>query len=160
MIERAIEFLTPGGKFALVLPDGIFNNQGENSNCPLVRRFLVKNGFIKAVVSLPDHAFRKSGAQNKTSILFYQKFTRNEKENFDEVYCDAIDELIQTKEDDEELDADNVPLEIEEEAISRSLQKIDYRAFMAEANYIGYNSVGNLITNNDLYWCGWRTFGR
>lgn len=151
MIERAIEFLTPGGKFALVLPDRIFNNQGENSNCPLVRRFLVKNGFIKAVVSLPDHAFRKSGAQNKTSILFYQKFTRNEKENFDEVYWDAIDELIQAKEEDEELDADNVPLEIEEEAISRSLQKIEYRAFMAEANYIGYNSVGNLITNNDLY---------
>jgi len=148
MIERAIEFLAPGGKFAIVLPDGIFNNQGENSNCPLVRRYLVKNGFIKAVVSLPDHAFRKSGAQNKTSILFFQKFTREEKEKFDEWYWDSVNEQTQEQEN---FDAINIPLNVEEIAIDVALEKMNYQIFMAEANYIGYNSVGNLIINNDLY---------
>ena len=39
-------------------------------------------GFIEAIVSLPDHAFRKSGAQNKTSILFFRKFTNTEARTF------------------------------------------------------------------------------
>lgn len=151
MLERAIEFLAPGGKFALVLPDGIFNNQGETSNCPLVRRFLVKNGFIKSVVSLPDHAFRKSGAQNKTSILFYQKFTKDEKEIFEDLYWESIEKLIPQNDESGEADLENISFEIEDKAIQNTLENMDYRIFMAEANYIGYNSVGNLISTNDLY---------
>lgn len=64
---------------AFVVPDGLLNNQGEQSNCPQVRRYLAKSGVTESIVSLPDHAFRKSGAQNKTSILFFRKFTDAER---------------------------------------------------------------------------------
>src|SRR5207248_2780366 len=73
ILERGIEMLADGGRLAFVLPDGLFNNQGELSNCPAVRRLLATQGKIEAIVSLPDFAFRKAGAQNKTSILFFQK---------------------------------------------------------------------------------------
>ena len=86
ILERAIEFLEPGGRLGLILPDGILNNQGENSNAPSTRRFLASSGRILAIVSLPDFAFRKSGAQNKTSILFFRKFSEHEKRRFDRAY--------------------------------------------------------------------------
>lgn len=74
IVEKSIKMLKDDGLLGLVLPDGVFNNQGELSNCPLLRNYLVKQGRVLAVVSLPDYAFRKSGAQNKTSILFFKKF--------------------------------------------------------------------------------------
>jgi type I restriction enzyme M protein len=83
IVERAVDMLNPGGRFGLVLPDGLFNNQGAPSNCPRMRHFLATRGHIEAIVSLPDFAFRKSGAQNKTSILFFRKFNREEKVAFD-----------------------------------------------------------------------------
>lgn len=86
ILERCIELLEEGGRFGLVLPDGIFNNQGEQSNCPRTRRHIIKNGYIEAIISLPDYAFRRSGAQNKTSILFFRKFKKSEKEIFDLAY--------------------------------------------------------------------------
>ena len=70
MLERSVKFLCAGGRLGVVVPDGVLNNTGEQSKCPAFRRFLLKNTRILAVVSLPDHAFRKQGAQNKTSLLF------------------------------------------------------------------------------------------
>lgn len=83
ILERCIDFLEPDGRLGLVLPDGLLNNQGEGSNCPQVRRFITKSGRVEAIVSLPDHAFRKAGAQNKTSILFFRKFKKQDKRTFD-----------------------------------------------------------------------------
>jgi type I restriction enzyme M protein len=71
IVERCVDFLEPGGRFGLVLPDGLLNNQGDQSNCRTLRRYLAKNGRIEAIVSLPDHAFRAAGAQNKTSVIFF-----------------------------------------------------------------------------------------
>ena len=42
----------------------------------------------------PDHAFRKSGAQNKTSVLFFRKFTAAEQRAFDRAYDDVHEELL------------------------------------------------------------------
>jgi len=75
ILERSIKFLDSGGRLGLVLPDGVLNNQGAPSNCPQARQLLARYGYIEAIVSLPDYAFRKSGAQNKTSILFFRRFT-------------------------------------------------------------------------------------
>ncbi len=83
IVERCIQFPESGGRLGLVLPDGLFNNQGGQSNCPQTRVLLAKRGKIEAIVSLPDHAFRKSGAQNKTSILFFRKFTTAGQRAFD-----------------------------------------------------------------------------
>ena len=134
ILERSVDLLEPCGRLGLILPDGLFNNHGELSNCPRVRRFLAKNGFIEAIVSLPDHAFRKSGAQNKTSILFFRKFSREERVRFDRVYNASL----------EENGDENV-------AISVALDEIDYRIFLAEALNVGYSTTGNVFGQNDLY---------
>jgi len=70
----------------------LLNNQGESSNCPATRRLVALQGFIEAIVSLPDYAFRKSGAQNKTSILFFRKFTAQERRAFERAHARLIEE--------------------------------------------------------------------
>lgn len=135
ILERAIDLLSDGGSLGFILPDGLFNNQGELSNCPRIRRFLVKNGVIEAVVSLPDFAFRKSGAQNKTSILFFKKFTSSERIKFNNVYNAIFDE-----------ESSN-----EEVAINEALKTLNYSVFLAEANFTGYTPTGAPSDLNDLY---------
>jgi type I restriction enzyme M protein len=134
ILERAIRILEDNGKLGLVLPDGLFNNQGEQSNCPNVRRYLAKNGVIEAIVSLPDHAFRKSGAQNKTSILFYRRFTPAERARFDAAYAGSLEEGGD-----------------EDAAILAGLGALGYKVFLAEAVHVGYTSTGAPSDKNDLY---------
>src|SRR5208283_94794 len=50
ILEQSIQFLNPGGRLGLVLPDGLLNNQGEMSNSPATRRILAKSGRILAIV--------------------------------------------------------------------------------------------------------------
>jgi type I restriction enzyme M protein len=134
IVERAVDLLEPSGKFGLILPDGFFNNHGELSNCPRIRRYLAKNGKIEAIVSLPDYAFRKSGAQNKTSVLFFKKYSREEKARFDRIFDAEIqNELSQS------------------DAIAKALEGLRYKVFLAEANFVGYTTTGILSDNNDLY---------
>ncbi len=135
ILERAIDLLQPGGRLGLVVPDGLLNNQGELSNCPRVRRFLALTGKIDAIVSLPDYAFRRSGAQNKTSILFFRKFTREEKATADRVYSATR----RANGNDEEL------------AVGAVLEAVNYPVFLAEANSVGYTTTGAPTTRNDLY---------
>lgn len=134
ILERSVDLLEPGGELGLILPDGLFNNQGEQSNCPSVRRYLAKHGFIEAIVSLPDYAFRKSGAQNKTSILYFRKFQNWQKTAFDQAYSAAIGDGAS-----------------EEDAVAHALDEMDYRVFLAEANWVGYTSTGIHSEINDLY---------
>lgn len=134
IVEKSIKMLKKDGLLGLVLPDGVFNNQGEQSNCPQLRNYLVKHGRILAVVSLPDYAFRKSGAQNKTSILFFKKFNYDQQTSFERVYQS---ELVEGRN--------------EEQAILAALSANSYKVFMAEANYVGYSSTGALMEKNDLY---------
>jgi type I restriction enzyme M protein len=139
VLERAIQMLEPGGKLGLVVPDGLLNNQGAQSNCPQVRSFIAKNGRILAVVSLPDYAFRKSGAQNKTSIIFFEKFTREEAAEFSNLMARINEEHTQ----DEEFDSD--------EAIALAFAAMPYNVFLAEAEYVGYSPSGGSWRRNDLY---------
>lgn len=136
IIERCIDFLEPGGKFGLILPDGLFNNQGERSNCPRTRAFLAMNGKILSIISLPDHAFRKSGAQNKTSILLFQKFSKSEKRlvdrNLSRLAPGGVNE-------DQQIVA----------AVKAA--NLDYRVFLGEANEVGYTPAGSYTSRNDLF---------
>lgn len=134
ILEKSINMLKKNGVLGMILPDGLFNNQGEQSNCPQIRNYLIKHGKILAVVSLPDYAFRRSGAQNKTSILFYQKYSYAEQIAFDNVYnAEIADEKS------------------EDEAIASALKQNSYKVFMSEAHYVGYTTTGVLSDKNDLY---------
>jgi type I restriction enzyme M protein len=134
IVERAIDMLKEGGRLGLVVPDGLFNNQGEQSNCPAVRRLLASSGVIEAIVSLPDYAFRKSGAQNKTSILFFRKYTSVERTRFQSAYRSA-----EAKHLNENL------------CIAAGLRELAQWVFLAEANHIGYLATGQKSDKNDLY---------
>ena len=134
ILERSIDCLEPGGKLGLIVPDGLLNNQGEQSNCPQTRRLLARKGFIEGIISLPDHAFRHSGAQNKTSILLFQKFTDVEERQFLEQFQEAL-----------KNDCD------EDEAILAGQEDDDRHVFLAEAYQIGYSSTGAPTKSNELY---------
>ena len=74
-LERCFDFLKWGtGKLAVVLPDGILNN----SSLQYVRDYIEQHFRIRAVVSLPQTAFRYYEAGVKPSILFLEKFSEEE----------------------------------------------------------------------------------
>jgi type I restriction enzyme M protein len=68
-IERNLDFLKPGGRMAIVLPQGRFNNSGEQR----VREFIMERCRILAVVGLHPNSF-KPHTGTKTSVLFVQKW--------------------------------------------------------------------------------------
>lgn len=68
-VEKVIKLLKEGGRAAIVLPDGDF----ENPSLKYFRQFLLDNVKIDAVVSLPDGTFIPYGTGVKSSILFLTK---------------------------------------------------------------------------------------
>ena len=68
-LERFIQFAKPGGKVAIILPEGIF----ANSNLRYVREWLVDNFTIRAVIGLPRDTFKETGTTAKTAILYLEK---------------------------------------------------------------------------------------
>jgi len=69
-IERNLDFLKPGGRMAIVLPQGRFNNSSDAH----IRKWLAEHGRILAVVGLHGNVF-KPHTGTKTSVLFLQKWT-------------------------------------------------------------------------------------
>lgn len=68
-VERCINFLKPGGRMAIILPDNIFGGGRENEN---LRRWIRKTCRIVGVVGIPRNAFMPHIGV-KTSVLFLQK---------------------------------------------------------------------------------------
>ncbi|MHB8927068.1 MAG: type I restriction enzyme HsdR N-terminal domain-containing protein [Bacillota bacterium] len=68
-IQRNLEFLRPGGRMAIVLPQGRLNNLTDGS----IRSFVAEHARILAVVGLHVNTFRPH-TSTKTSILFCQKW--------------------------------------------------------------------------------------
>ena len=68
-IERNLNLLKPGGRMAIVLPQGRFNNSSDK----YIRDFIAKECRILAVVGLHGNVF-KPHTGTKTSVLFVQKW--------------------------------------------------------------------------------------
>jgi type I restriction enzyme M protein len=68
-IERDLDFLKPGGRMAIVLPQGRFNNSSDKQ----IREFIAERCRILAVVGLHGNVF-KPHTGTKTSVLFVQKW--------------------------------------------------------------------------------------
>jgi type I restriction enzyme M protein len=68
-IERNLEFIKPGGRMAIVLPQGRFNNSSDKH----IREYIVQRARILAVVGLHGNVF-KPHTGTKTSVLFVQKW--------------------------------------------------------------------------------------
>lgn len=78
-IERNLDFLKPGGRMAIVLPQGRFNNSSDKH----IREFIAGRCRILAVVGLHGNVF-KPHTGTKTSVLFVQKW--------DEKLCPKVDD--------------------------------------------------------------------
>ena len=72
-IERCIQLLKPGGKMAIVLPDGLFGNPSDS----YIWKYILNEAKILAIVSLPPETFLPS-THTKTSVLFLEKKISNE----------------------------------------------------------------------------------
>ena len=83
-IERNLDFLKPGGRMAIVLPQGRFNNTSDK----YIREFIAEHARILAVVGLHTNTF-KPHTGTKTSVLFLQKWNDDPD---DESYCPKVDD--------------------------------------------------------------------
>lgn len=167
-IERCLNLLKPGGQLGIVLPEGIFNNP----SLAYVREFCEDRAFIRAVVSLPQETFYSSGADVKASLLFMKKFTREEKDQFDdekisaeaeikEKYASEIEEEVRRlqkmiehakkqhdpllrKSAQKELNDYLKEMEEVKEIEARALlkERFSYPTFLCEAEKVGITSTG------------------
>ena len=72
-IERCLQFLKPGGRLAIVLPDSILGNPGLG----YIRQWLLEKTRIIASVDLHEDAFQP-GNGTQTSVLIVRKKTHEE----------------------------------------------------------------------------------
>jgi len=109
-IERNLNFLKPGGRMAIVLPQGRLNN----TNDLFIRNFLFSKARILAVVGLHPNTF-KPHTGTKTSVVFLQKYTDEELAYIREVQNRHIAEWdnhhaeIRALSEREELTEDDLP---------------------------------------------------
>ncbi|MDO8671576.1 MAG: hypothetical protein Q7O66_09125 [Dehalococcoidia bacterium] len=93
-------------------------------------------------MSLPDYAFRKAGAQNKTSLLFVTKYAGAEKQALDSAYREFLDEEgIETQ----------PTIDQDKRALRLALSTNPYKVFLAEVEEIGYTPSGGFSRKNQLY---------
>ncbi len=78
-IERNLNFLKPGGRMAIILPQGRFNNSSDQ----YIRKYIAERCRILAVVGLHGNTF-KPHTGTKTSVLFVQKW--------DEELCPKVED--------------------------------------------------------------------
>lgn len=88
-VERWWQLLKPGGRFAAVLPESVFDTT-ENR---YIRVFLFRFFKVVAVVSLPQVAFEPY-TQTKTSLLFARKKTAIELADWDRRWQEATKEWV------------------------------------------------------------------
>lgn len=68
-VERCLDFLKPGGRMAIVLPQGNLNNLGTSG----LRSYIANRARLLAVVGLHVNTFKKFTG-TKTSVVFLQKW--------------------------------------------------------------------------------------
>ena len=78
-IERNLQFLKPGGRMAIILPQGRFNNSSDK----YIRDFIAERCRILAVIGLHENVF-KPHTGTKTSVLLVQKW--------DDELCPRVEE--------------------------------------------------------------------
>jgi len=79
-IDRSLQYLRPEGRMAIIIPQGLVNNR----NTEYIREFVMDEAKILAVVGLHVNTF-KPHTGTKTSILFLEKYSEEEKQKISEI---------------------------------------------------------------------------
>ncbi len=175
-IERCLNLLKPGGRLGIVLPEGVFNNPSLS----YVREFTEDRAFLRAVISLPQETFVSSGASVKCSLLFLQKYTDAEQQQFFTTRDTALSETKEKYAAEFVAESDRIEREIDiaknsgdkkrrkqlqkelsdyqkmmdalQKNEARQLLKVrfDYPIFMYEAERVGITATGE-EDQNELY---------
>ncbi len=113
-IERIIKMLKPGGRAAIVLPQGKFNN----SSLAFIREWILTKARLLAVVGLHGNSF-KPHTGTKTSVLFIQKYTDSELQKIEGVknqvkaacpnYAEQIEQLLADSGEEIEIAEELIP---------------------------------------------------
>lgn len=174
-IERCLDLLHPGGRMAIVLPEGVFNN----SSLMYVRDFVEQRAYIRAVVSLPEGTFRSAKASVKASLLFLTKFDAVDRNRYNEASAEAekaiadwkqelvdkiqaLDDAIEKAKLEKNRDQ-RTEITKQRRALSREVDdkvadrlkmeqraRFDYPVFMYDATYVGITPTG-AHDLNELY---------
>lgn len=89
-IELCVKLLRPGGRMAIVLPDGILNNLGRDFE--KTREFMRRETIFKAIIDLPAGTFIPYGSNVKPSILYLQR-RKEATEQQGDVFASLITEV-------------------------------------------------------------------
>ena len=75
-LERAIRLLAPGGRLAIIMPEGLMSRTGEHVQA--VRDYLLRDTRLVGVVTIPRPVWRTSNSRFETnaSIVLAQKKRR------------------------------------------------------------------------------------
>lgn len=84
-IERCLRLLKPGGRLAIVLPEGVLNNSALQK----VREYVEGKAKIINITSIPQDVFIASGATVKPSLVFLRKFTEDEDRQYQKLIKDT-----------------------------------------------------------------------
>lgn len=151
-IERCLDFLAPGGRMGIVLPESVVNTPSMDA----VRRYIEDTAFLDAVVSLPVETFVASGANVKSSVVFLRKYTlaeyaRRERER--EVALEAV--LARRKEERKKLNTGKKSVtasskfdgEVRDEVQAAIRARLSHRVFVAKADTVGISATGQTTPN-------------
>jgi len=116
-LERCLQFIRPGGRMAIVLPQGLLNNKSAE----YIRRFIIEEARILAVVGLHVNTF-KPHTGTKTSVLFLRKYTDEEKKEIQKIkakyegeweeFLNKLREKYQNLKYDSPVDEEDIPEEL------------------------------------------------
>ena len=122
-LERNLDFLKPGGRMAIVLPQGRLNNTTDK----YIREFVEHRARILAVVGLHRNTF-KPHTGTKTSVLFLQKW--------DSELCPKVDDY---------------PIFFAVSDHGGKNNSGDYVSFTDDNGQVKQDKNGHLIIHHDLH---------
>lgn len=157
-IERCLKLLKPGGRLGIVLPEGVLNN----TNLQAVRELFEGIAKIVLITSIPQDVFMASGATVKPSLMFFKKFTKAERKDYDGIvkkvrtelekkYSDKISTItaiIENKESDrkevslKKIELKAILAQIEQELKPIVKERFDYTIPIAQVEKAGITTTG------------------
>ncbi len=89
-LERSIQFLRPGGRLAIILPEHLM----KGKNALFVRKWIEGVARVKAIFFFPEEAFTPFGAMVKTCLCILQRLRENERAgNDDQTFLCEVENL-------------------------------------------------------------------
>jgi len=79
-LERSIQFLRPGGRLAIILPEHLM----KGKNALFVRKWIEGVAHVRAIFFFPEEAFTPFGAMVKTCLCILQRMRENERAAHDD----------------------------------------------------------------------------